>query len=94
MKRIPVSSSRMKSIGFEDGVMEIEFPTGGVYTYHGPKVKEHYDGLMAAQSKGSYFNKHVCKCPHTTYKLLPAATNAQSAESAPQVSPGGLGIIR
>jgi hypothetical protein len=61
----------MKSVGFENGVMEIEFPTGGIYTYHGPKVEGHYKGLMAADSKGSYFNKHIRVCPDTTYKRLP-----------------------
>lgn len=71
MERKPVESSRMRSVGFENGVMEIEFPTGGVYTYHGPKVEQHYNGLMAADSKGKYFNENIRHCTDTTYRRLP-----------------------
>lgn len=33
MTRQPVSSSRVKSIGWENNVMEVEFNNGGVYQY-------------------------------------------------------------
>jgi hypothetical protein len=66
MQRTSVnSSSNIKSIGFENGVMEIEFAGGRVYRYTGPKVQAHYDGLMSAKSVGKYFANEVRFCPHT-----------------------------
>lgn len=66
MNRKPVASSNIKSIGLEGDSMEIEFANGRVYSYTGPRVQEHYDGLMSAKSAGSYFAANVRKCPHTT----------------------------
>lgn len=65
MKRQTIESKNIVSIGFEDGAMEVEFSGGRVYRYTGPKVKEHYDGLMASDSKGSYFAQHIRHCPET-----------------------------
>lgn len=70
MNRKPVVSSNIKSIGFEDGAMEIEFASNRVYRYTGPKVKVHYEGLMAAPSVGKYFGAHVRSCPETTCTLV------------------------
>ena len=71
MERQSVNSSQLKSVGHEDGVLEIEFSNGAVYQYQGSKVKDHYDGLMAAnaagESVGRYFNQNIRKCPHTSY---------------------------
>ena len=65
MNRKPVASSNIRSIGFENGALEIEFANGRVYRYTGPKVREHYDGLIKAESIGGYFAKHVRPCPQT-----------------------------
>jgi hypothetical protein len=70
MKRKPVASSNIKSIGIEDGAMEIEFSNGRVYRYTGPKVQEHYDGLMSAKSVGKYFANEVRFCPDTACELV------------------------
>lgn len=65
MQRKPVESSNIASIGFEAGppaVLEIEFKGGGVYQYTSDDdkvVKQHYDDLMAAQSKGKHFTQHI-----------------------------------
>jgi hypothetical protein len=60
MKRQPIASSNIKSVGFENGVMHIEFANGGrVYEYTGPRVKEHYDALLKAESAGRYFSQHI-----------------------------------
>lgn len=73
MQRISVTSSQLRSVGFENGVMHIEFhprrgspagTPGPVYSYTGPQVQEHYDGLIAEHTKeggsvGSYFIKQV-----------------------------------
>lgn len=72
MNRKPVTSSNIRSIGFEDGAMEIEFANGRVYRYTGSKVKVHYDGLMSAESVGKYFGAHVRNCPETACKPVEA----------------------
>jgi len=58
MKRTPVLSSNIDSIGYEAGTLEIKFKSGNIYQYQG--VPEHvYHELMAAPSKGSYFADHI-----------------------------------
>jgi hypothetical protein len=66
MERKPVQSSTIKSIGYANGEMQIEFNNGRVYSYTGPKVAEHHAALMAAPSIGKHFGAHVRNCPHTT----------------------------
>lgn len=74
MKRNPVvSSSNIKSIGIEEGVMEIEFFGGRVYRYTGPKVQAHYDGLTSAKSIGKYFANEVRFCPETACEQVTPA---------------------
>jgi hypothetical protein len=70
MQRKPVVSSNIRSIGFENGAMEIEFANQRVYRYTGPKVREHYDGLIAATSPGKYFAASVRTCPETKCELF------------------------
>jgi len=59
MERIPVSSSDIASIGYEDDVLEIEFHSGGsVYQYYNVPSHEH-DNLMNASSHGKYLNQNI-----------------------------------
>jgi len=56
MMRQPVSSSNLRSVGYDPATrtLEIEFHSGGIYRYVGvPEAV--YWGLMGAASKGSYF---------------------------------------
>jgi len=58
--RAAVSSSAMRSVGYDPGrqILEIEFTGGQVYQYHGvPEVV--YEGLMTADSHGRYFHRHI-----------------------------------
>jgi hypothetical protein len=57
MKRTPVQSSNVVSIGYEDGVLEVEFKSG-VYQYAGVP-QETFDALMAAESKGQFVSRHI-----------------------------------
>ena len=60
MDRIPVASSSIASIGYDEVsvVLEIEFVHGGVYQYFG--VPEHvYQELMGASSMGAYFHNQI-----------------------------------
>lgn len=59
VNRTPVSSSNIRSIGYEPDTktLEVEFHSG-VYQYSGVPESV-YRGLMQSPSKGSYFHDHV-----------------------------------
>ncbi len=60
MQRHPVESSNIRSVGYDldEGLLEVEFHSGGVYQYSGvPQAI--YQGCMRAVSKGSYFHDHI-----------------------------------
>lgn len=60
MERVRVSSSNLKSVGYDpfSAFLEIEFHNGGVYLYSGVPERV-YDQFMAASSKGTYFNDYI-----------------------------------
>ncbi len=60
MDMILVWSSAISEVGYDPQSMRmtILFTSGGMYTYC--RVPQHvYDGLMAAPSKGTYFDHHI-----------------------------------
>lgn len=62
MQRTPVSSSSLRSVGYDPRMqtLEAEFVGGGVYQYFG--VPEHvFLGLLSAPSHGEYFDQHIKK---------------------------------
>lgn len=60
MKRVSVQSSNISSLGYDPAAstLEIEFHHGGVYQYYGVPSQVH-EGLMKAESKGSYFHHNI-----------------------------------
>ena len=60
MKRQPVISSSLRSVGYDAATetLEIEFRSGGVYRYYGVP-REVYEALMKAPSLGSYFQAYI-----------------------------------
>lgn len=70
MKRIPIASSNIRSIGFENGEMHVEFANGRVYSYTGARVEEHYRAIMRAASAGSYLASHIRTDPSTKATAL------------------------
>lgn len=60
MERRSVTSSTIRSIGYESDTrkLEIEFHGGGLYQYSGV-AESVYRGLMQASSKGSYFHDQI-----------------------------------
>lgn len=60
MKRNPVDSSSVISVGYNAGTMilEIEFVSGKVYRYFDVPNSVHAN-LMNAESKGRFFNAHI-----------------------------------
>jgi len=60
MIRQPVSSSNIRSIGYDSKsqTLEIEFHSGSIYQYF--DVPESiYNALMSASSHGSFFHRHI-----------------------------------
>ena len=53
------SSSNIKSVGYEAGILEIEFIVGSVYQYNVPESV--YTALMAAESVGKFFSANIRK---------------------------------
>jgi hypothetical protein len=60
MDRLPVSSSNLASVGYDEVglVLEVEFLYGGVYQYTGVS-KTVYDELMGAASLGGYLARNI-----------------------------------
>jgi len=58
MNRVPVSSSNIKSIGYDNGTLEIEFNAGAVYQYSDVDVIT-FNNLMEADSVGSFFTQNI-----------------------------------
>ncbi|WP_224449104.1 KTSC domain-containing protein [Haloprofundus salilacus] len=58
--RLPVSSSSLRSVGYDEdaGALELEFHSGGVYRYEGV-AEETYEELLHASSRGRYFHDHI-----------------------------------
>jgi KTSC domain len=70
MIRTPVLSSNLASVGYDPATqtLEIEFLHGDVYQYSDvPSLV--YDGLMAADSHGSYFDRHIKKAGYDYQKI-------------------------
>lgn len=58
MQMIPVDSSNIASVGYENGTLYIRFHSGGLYSYSDVPASV-YQGLMSAPSKGRYFHAHI-----------------------------------
>ena len=60
MNRQPVSSSNLRSVGYDilTNTLEIEFHSGGIYQYYGVP-QNIYNGLMSASSHGGYFHQYI-----------------------------------
>jgi hypothetical protein len=60
---IAVSSSLLASVSYDAGqsVLQLELCDGAIYRYFAvpPAI---YEGLLAAESKGSYFNREIRDC--------------------------------
>ena len=76
MHRVPVDSSSIDSVGYEDEVLEIRFNNGGLYRYFGVPPEVCLD-LLKANSKGRFFNRYIrgvysgkrIKKGHATYSV-------------------------
>lgn len=64
MLREPVSSSIIRSIGYDPNIqtLEVEFSNGGVYQYANVPIELH-EALMSAGSHGSFFGTEIRRYP-------------------------------
>ncbi len=62
MEMVNVESSNIESIGYDsdNGILNIQFKKGGLYEYYEVPSYEH-DGLMGADSKGTYAHQNIYK---------------------------------
>lgn len=58
MRRRPVDSSSVRSVGWSDGTLELEYVNGYTYQYF-DVPQPTYAALLAAESIGAYVNKHI-----------------------------------
>jgi hypothetical protein len=54
MTHVPVQSSNLESVAFEDGTLEIKFK-GNPHLYRYQATADEHKTLMGAPSKGKYF---------------------------------------
>lgn len=60
MKRVPVNSTNILSVGYDENsqMLEVEFNTKRIYRFS--NVPAHvYSGLMRSKSHGKYFLTHI-----------------------------------
>ncbi len=70
MERTAVSSSNLRSVGYDEAnmILEVEFVRSGlVYQYTGVPIDE-YQTLMSASSIGTYFSANIAK-RYSYYKV-------------------------
>jgi hypothetical protein len=58
MRMIPVKSSNLKSAGFENNVMRVEFGNGTMYDYTQVSA-EVFNDFLQAKSQGKFFNVNI-----------------------------------
>lgn len=54
----PVKSSNIAKLGWNDGVMHVEFNNGGLFSYPGV-TNQKYNDLLAAKSIGKHFDQFI-----------------------------------
>jgi hypothetical protein len=58
VKRVPVASEALRSVGYEAGTLELEFADGDVYRYFDVPEAE-YAALMLSESMGRYVVENI-----------------------------------
>jgi KTSC domain len=63
MNRVAVASTTLASVSYfpDRHLLELEFRNGAVYEYCDVPLHEYHE-LLAADSKGAYFNGHIRNC--------------------------------
>lgn len=80
MKRLPIKSSNIISIGYDkdDKILEIQFKNG-IYQYKDVK-KEVYEAIMKSESQGKFFYQFI-RGTYESNKLEESQSNSNSITS-------------
>ena len=54
----PVKSSALAAIGYEDGVLYVQFPSAHVFAYHNVPISV-WEAFQAVPSKGAFWNAEI-----------------------------------
>ena len=65
MTRTPVKSSAVLSVGYDNGILEVEYPGGRIYQMDGIS-QDQYDALLMADSIGRAVNSLKATCASCT----------------------------
>lgn len=76
VERFAVDSSTIKSIGFDEDVLIVEFKNGHLYAYS--MTAEQFEAFARAESKGAYFNREI-RGKFAGAKLTGACANCLAA---------------
>jgi hypothetical protein len=87
MERIPVSSSNVEAIGYSASrqILEASFKGGRVYHWTGVDPAT-YAALMAAPSKGSFFNNYINYAFPYSQGEAPQSIIENALEEAPELA--------
>ena len=85
MRRNPIESSNIASVGYEAGILEVEFHDGSVYRYYNVPM-EAYVGLMHADSPGGYLHTYVKTQGYRYEKIGELASMVPSQASTPPMN--------
>ena len=55
---IPVDSTNLESVGYENNTLYVLFHSGGLYSYDGVPYSL-YQSLMSAPSKGKFLSQYI-----------------------------------
>ena len=69
MERVPVISENLSEVGWENGVLEIQFHEFSVYQYF-DVPSEVFKGLVEAASAGTYFDLYIRNGGYRYEKIL------------------------
>lgn len=58
MKMVPVQSSDLASVGYENGTLRILFNSGGLYEYYNVPERV-FKELLSASSHGKFFHQFI-----------------------------------
>lgn len=75
-----VKSSNLAAVGMRQHALFVRFRSGAVYRY--ARLAIHYESLLAAESKGQYFHRHVR--PHPAERLCACCGCDQPAHPSSQ----------
>jgi hypothetical protein len=60
---VPIDSTLLASVSYDvaESTLQLEFRDGAIYRYYAVPAAIH-NGLLAADSKGAYFNRKIRNC--------------------------------